>query len=708
MHTCSQLFRRGAVYYYRRQVRWSDGRKYRIALSLLTRRLEVARSRAAHLSSAADFLQRGLDRADPPLAFAQRCEIFRRRLLAERDHLEALHHEIVRSVPHDVDPETQVETVFNGVERFSRAVVSGGMPNAALTEKLAAEGLILNSQTIALWDAEVDSAIAQFALKDGTAMRQAMLKIIHEARIAGIAEFRQRLLSPASGYVLALTNQPSTIDQPRGSSRPEKNADNPLPAYQPALPERGVPVRGRAGAARRRTEPPADQPSADWARVTVLQAGQRFIAGQPKAGGGAAPKLKKARHTWDPKTLRQFESAVMLLDKACPGPIWQLSQSDLDHFAALLDRLPARSHHKTARHEAMSLEEIASEAEAMVAAGTLSAEAIGLMPQTTNRHFRFLRALCEWVKKRVPQMPELDWSDFIIDEASDSREQRDAFTADQARTLFQLPTWTGFDNLARRNRSGERIVHDAAYWLPLLAHYTGGRRNELAKLMLADIDVEDVIPYLRIDATETGRVKTPRSKRLIPIADELIRLGFLGYVVAMQRDGQRLLFPDLVPGSPGQTMGDVYYKRFWRALARQLAFLKPGQAMHAFRHLVSTELKDAEVFEENRSDLLGHAGPNAMADRYSKASALLKLQKVVNKIPIVTAHLQPAPLTLCKDHWIRATPPSPVSPTDKDMTGRCRRSMPNAPVTPAQRATSGKRRESGNLSRLNRPASPTG
>lgn len=706
MHTCSQLFRRGAVYYFRRQVCWSDGRKYRIALSLLTRRLEVARSRAAHLSSAADFLQRRLDRAVPPLAYAQRCEIFRKRLLAERDHLEALHHEIIRSTPHDVDPEARVDAVFDGVERFSRALVRGGMPNSASIAKLAAEGLTLRSETITMWEAEVSAALAQFDLIDDDARRQAMLKIIHEARIDGIAEFRQRLLSPASGYDLASTALPTATGVPDVSDQRQGDADNPLPPYQPALPERGVPIREREGAARRRTKPPVDQPTADWARVTVKEAGQRYIASQPKAGGGAAPKLKKARHTWDPKTLRQFESAVMLLGKACPGPIWRLSQADLDRFAALLDRLPARSHHKTARHMAMSLEAIATEAEAMVAVGKLSAEAIGLMPQTTNRHFRFLRSLCEWVKKRVPQMAELDWADFIIDEASDSREQRDALTPDQARLLFQLPTWTGFDTFARRNRPGSRIVHDAGYWLPLLAHYTGGRRDELAKLMLADIDVENEIPHLRIEATETGRVKTPRSKRLIPIASELIRLGFLEYVAAMRREGQRLLFPDLVPGTQSQKMGDVYYKRFWLGVARQLPFLKSGQAMHAFRHLVSTELKGAEVFEEKRSDLLGHAGRNAMADRYSKATTLRKLQKVVNQIPVVTSHLQPAPLTLCKDHWIKATPTALSWPTDHSIAARCRPSRTDAPATPAQRATSGKRRGSCHLSRINEADSP--
>ncbi|WP_395395642.1 site-specific integrase [Novosphingobium sp. BL-8A] len=610
----------------------------------------MAKSRAIHLSSAADFVLRSLDRADPPLPLAQRQALFRRRLLAERDSLEALHLDVLAATPADIDPEIHVGSVFDGIERFSRSLVSGRMPNAVSSARLAAEGLAVTDQTLALWDAEVSQVIAHFELADGEAMRRAVLKLIHEARVAGIAEFRARLSSPAAAYQDD-TAMPEVGGEHADTPIPPAVANGALPPYQPAQPERGLPARGRIAAAKRHVRPPLDRPSPEWAQVSVVEAGQRYIASQPKAGAGASPKLKKARRTWDPKTLRQFESAVMLLGKACPGPIWQLQQGDLDRFATLLDRLPARSHHKSARHDTMSLEEIAAEAQAQVVQGRLSEDDIGLMPQTTNRHFRFLRSLCAWVQKRVPQMAELDWTDFLIEEDDDAREQRDAFTIEQARMLFSLPTWMGFDTLFHRDRPGSRIVHDAGYWVPLLALYTGARRDEVAKLMVSDIGEEAGIAYLRVEETESGGIKTARSRRIIPVADELIRLGFLNYADAIRRDGQAVLFPDLVPGTASQKMGDVYYKRYWSKIARRLPFLKRGQAMHAFQHMVSTELKAAEVFEEKRSDLLGHACDNPMADRYSKATRLAKLRTVVNKIPVVTDHLQPVGVKLCKARW---------------------------------------------------------
>jgi hypothetical protein len=57
MGAATNIFRRGAVYYYRRSIRSPDGKICRICLSLRTRRLEVARRRGAALAVALDELR---------------------------------------------------------------------------------------------------------------------------------------------------------------------------------------------------------------------------------------------------------------------------------------------------------------------------------------------------------------------------------------------------------------------------------------------------------------------------------------------------------------------------------------------------------------------------------------------------------------------------------------------------------------------------
>ncbi len=112
----------------------------------------------------------------------------------------------------------------------------------------------------------------------------------------------------------------------------------------------------------------------------------------------------------------------------------------------------------------------------------------------------------------------------------------------------------------------------------------------------------------------TGRLKNKSARRVIVIADELIRLGFLRYVEAMRarwgatavprvrarrryqaEAGRRLL----------QAVVDLYRAERARPEARSGDALRPPY--------VSDELKDQEVFIEFRNDLSATRGPVAKA-----------------------------------------------------------------------------------------------
>jgi hypothetical protein len=116
--------------------------------------------------------------------------------------------------------------------------------------------------------------------------------------------------------------------------------------------------------------------------MTPTQAASRFIAENPKILGDAK---RKAR--WTDKTRSQFEAAARLLEKSYGAqPIRFLTRGSIvalnDHFS----RLPT-SHHKSSRHQDMTLEEICAEAAAEIAAKKRLPETIGLGATTTNRHF---------------------------------------------------------------------------------------------------------------------------------------------------------------------------------------------------------------------------------------------------------------------------------------------------------------------------------
>ncbi len=81
-------------------------------------------------------------------------------------------------------------------------------------------------------------------------------------------------------------------------------------------------------------------------------------------------------------------------------------------------------------------------------------------------------------------------------------------------------------------------------------------------------------------------------------------------------------------------------------IARKLDFIEPGQAIHSFRHTVTTELKHREVFLETRADLVGHTMSGETAGRYLKAARLNRLKEAVDQIPKVTDRLRPLPTRL--------------------------------------------------------------
>ncbi|WP_231634527.1 site-specific integrase [Novosphingobium sp. KN65.2] len=612
----------------------------------------MARQRAIRLADVAEAVRHSLehDPGDPPFTPEERNTHFRRLLHKERDRLEALHLQLLDRVPADTDRAAFIGEVLRGLERFSQALVLGGMPDNVAASHLESAGLRITELCLTRWQAEVSAELQSQELADTAPLRRAMCKVLHQARAAALHEFQDRLAAAPEWRGASATDQ-ATGESPPGPAGGYWSGANLSRSRAPL--GTGWPGRHPAESHPPHHHSAPNAPPAEWASVTVEDAARRYIASVPRAGGSAPAKLKQTRKTWGRKTRQQFANAAMLLGKAYPGPIWKLQQEDLDRFAGLLDRLPAHNHHKLERHKAMSLEAIAAEAEALVAAGKLTEDKIGLMPPTANRHFRLLRTLCTWVRARVPQMADLRWDDYIVADARQARDQRLAFTPEQGRELFSLPIWTGCEGRSHREKVGSCILHDAAYWVPLLCWYSGARREEIAKLMVDDIGVEDGIAYFNIDITLTGRIKNARSRRSIPLASEILRLGFFAFVEAVRLAGQKVLFPDLLPGKSQQRMGDIYYGRYWHSLAKQLPFLKPGQGLHAFRHMVSTALKDAEVFIETRSDLLGHATQHGMSDRYSKATSLPKLANIVEKIPVVTDHLFAHPINLCTYYWPR-------------------------------------------------------
>ena len=84
---------------------------------------------------------------------------------------------------------------------------------------------------------------------------------------------------------------------------------------------------------------------------------------------------------------------------------------------------------------------------------------------------------------------------------------------------------------------GSTIIHDSHYFVPLIGWYTGMRRDEICGLELDDIVLQDGFWHFDVRENDVRALKTIRSKRLIPLAQELILLGLPDYIGALREAG---------------------------------------------------------------------------------------------------------------------------------------------------------------------------
>lgn len=180
-----------------------------------------------------------------------------------------------------------------------------------------------------------------------------------------------------------------------------------------------------------------------------------------------------------------------------------------------------------------------------------------------------------------------------------------------------------FGNLARTKQAHK---HPYYFWLPLLGYFTGARLNELCQLYKSDIYQVDGIWVIQIDDRFEGqKLKNQTSRRIVPVHDLLLELGFIEYVRSVQHER---IFPELKESRDGfGTAASKWFGRF----KTKMGFDK-GHDFHSFRHTVATQFKRQSISHIVAGELLGHAQNNITYDRYGKGLDAIQLREVINMI----------------------------------------------------------------------------
>ncbi|WP_066559262.1 hypothetical protein [Croceicoccus bisphenolivorans] len=190
----------------------------------------------------------------------------------------------------------------------------------------------------------------------------------------------------------------------------------------------------------------------------------------------------------------------------------------------------------------------------------------------------------------------------------------DGFTEGELKDIFSLPFFGG--GPPPRWGKGE-----AAYWLPLLALYTGARPEEVAQLVVGNIygDHETERPVFDFAGTsahpEKGqqRLKTQEKgtgPRVFPIPADLIALGFMDYVEWLQDHGEEALFPKLRVRNKFNRLYPSFGEPWCNALydAGILKRRSGRKPMREFRDTFVTGARVSRIPEPSIGYIIGHTG----------------------------------------------------------------------------------------------------
>ena len=232
------------------------------------------------------------------------------------------------------------------------------------------------------------------------------------------------------------------------------------------------------------------------------------------------------------------------------------------------------------------------------------------------------------------------------------RDERDRFTEKEIKKIFQKHNYIEFTEVENHKYSN--------YWTPLISVFSGMRLNEICSLYLDNIIQEKVngrkkiwcFNILEEPDRPDKHLKTLSSKRVVPIHDTLIDLGFIEFVELLKKrhTNRQRLFQELKYGE-GSYIRNVSY--FFNKKYLPLLGLKTDKKnFHSIRHTVVDHLKQRLVDISFINELVGHHHGNIDLDRYGKGYTTdIIYNKCVKKINYETSHTRGIDFNSLKMDW---------------------------------------------------------
>ncbi|MCV6575963.1 MAG: site-specific integrase [Cohaesibacter sp.] len=333
-----------------------------------------------------------------------------------------------------------------------------------------------------------------------------------------------------------------------------------------------------------------------------------------ETGGAAQITIKQAYdlHKQDlisdethPKTLLKINYVEQLIYHIF-GPdtlIQSIDRMAARRYVDIVSKLPA-NWGKKKEFEGLAAPEVAQKAEAQNIAPC--------RPRTAKGNIDRLDTFFEWaLREEITDKNPVKGLSRPFAKKAKKEPKRQSFTIEDLKLIFG----SDYRNHARPYGVSKKeplprdVIPSAAhFWVPLISLFSGMRLSEACQLTLAEVHKIEGITCFEVldfdnealeDDLSEEDLKILRSKkstaalRVIPVSEELKRLGILKHIEQIKQQGADRLFPDLTPDSNGYIASPV--SRWFNRRLRDLGITSKRKVFHSLRHTFRDALRRAEV-----------------------------------------------------------------------------------------------------------------
>ena len=213
--------------------------------------------------------------------------------------------------------------------------------------------------------------------------------------------------------------------------------------------------------------------------------------------------------------------------------------------------------------------------------------------------------------------------------------------------MFSSPLFKGCQTLASCHKAGRMIpLQSHKYWVPLIGLYSGMREQEILQLYVEDVRQYENIWVFDLNLNHPDKkLKTVQSKRLVPLHEDLISIGFFKFSgEPRQSKTLRVDCSTDAPMAADGTYSSTFSKWFSRYLIN-IGIKTDKTSFHSFRHNTKDGFRNSGCSDELAENFVGRS-TGTTGEAYGQGFSVARLHEALHHVLSLIAFRYPLVRTM--------------------------------------------------------------